>query len=122
MKIYVAHSRDFDYLNELYKPIREDEFFNQFDIVLPHEKERPNNTRDYYKSIDLFIAECSYMATGLGIELGFAYDDGTPIYCLHRFDKKISGSIYAVTNNIYEYHDKDEMVKILKRIIEKSNK
>ena len=51
------------------------------------------------------IGECSYPSVGLGIELGWAFDDKIPIYCIHRKDKKISGSLSAITENIYEYTD-----------------
>ena len=42
--------------------------FNNHKLVLPHENNQENtNTRDFYKSIDVLIAECSKPATGLGI-------------------------------------------------------
>lgn len=118
MHIYLAHSREFDYLNELYKPLRDDLYFKKFDLILPHETNESNHNRDFYKSIDLFIVECSYASTGLGIELGFAYDDNKKIYCIHKNNKKPSSSISAVTKNIYEYSDIDDMIKIIKEIIE----
>lgn len=117
MRIYVAHSRDFDYINELYKPLRSDPFFNEFELILPHEGEYSNHGRDFYKTIDIFIAECSEISTGLGIELGFAFDDDIDIYCIHKFNKKISSSINAVTSKIYAYHDVNEMLDVIKSII-----
>ena len=123
MKIYVAHSREFDYKNELYIPIRENVELRKYNIILPHEEEGvSSNTRDFYNKIDIIIAECSYPATGLGIELGFAYDDNTPIYCIYKQGKKVSGSIRAVTNDIYEYANVDEMLNIIKKIIENNKK
>lgn len=29
MKVYIAHSKDIDYLNELYVPLRNDSFYNR---------------------------------------------------------------------------------------------
>ena len=46
-----------------------------------------------------------------------AYDDNKQIYCIHRSDKKYSSSINAVTENIYEYSNLDEIVEIVKGII-----
>ncbi len=117
MKIYIAHSRDFDYLNELYKPLRNDIFFKEYELILPHEQQSSNNKREFYNDIDLFIAECSYPSTGLGIELGFAFDSGKQIYCLHKREKKISGSLNVITNNIFEYDTIEEMINIMKDII-----
>ena len=85
MNIYIAHSREFDYVKELYIPIRNDENLNENTIILPHEKnDFSSNTRDFYKNIDLLIAECSYPSTGLGIELGWASDDNIPTYCIYK--------------------------------------
>ena len=118
MRIYVAHSREFDYLNELYRPLQSDPYFKEFDLILPHETNESNHNRDFYKSIDLFIVECSYASTGLGIELGFAYDDNKAIYCIYKSDRKPSSSINVVTKNIYEYYDINDMIKTIKVIIE----
>lgn len=121
MKIYVAHSRDFDYKNELYSPIKNDALFNEHNFVLPHELEEKNeNTRDFYKTLDIVIAECSYPSTGLGIELGWLYDDKIPIYCIYKIGKKISDSIKTVTSNIYEYKDINDMIEIIRKIIKES--
>lgn len=38
MKIYIAHSKEIDYINDLYKPLRNDSFFNDYELILPHEK------------------------------------------------------------------------------------
>ena len=123
MRIYIAHSREFDFKNELYVPIRTDEGLKEHEIIFPHEiSDVSSNTRDIYKDIDLIIAECSYPSTGLGIELGWAFDDNTPVYCIHKKGTKVSGSIYAITQNIFEYKDIDEMLKIIEDIIMKNNK
>lgn len=118
MKIYIAHSKNMNYIDELYKPVRNDEFLRNYEIILPHEDSKVSkNSREFYKTIDIFIAECSEPATGLGIELGWAYDDGKKIYCIHKEGTKINNSIRVVTNNIYEYKDSTDMINIIKNII-----
>ena len=119
MKIYIAHSRDYDYQNELYLPIKNSDIFKEHEFILPHESNNYKHDRDFYKNIDLVIAEVSFPSTGLGIELGFLYDDNKPIYCIHQTDKKFSGSINVITKNIYGYNSQDEMVEIIKEIIER---
>ena len=122
MRIYIAHSREFDFKNELYVPIRNDEELKEHEFILPHEiSDVSSNTRDFYKDIDLLIAECSYPSIGLGIELGWAFDDNTPVYCIHKKGTKVSGSIYAITQNIFEYKDVDEMLEIIEKIAMKCN-
>ena len=119
MKIYVAHSSDFDYQNELYVPLKNSEFFKQHEFILPHDDNNYKHERDFYKSIDLVIAEVSYPSTGLGIELGFLYDDNKPIYCIHQSDKKTSSSISVVASNINVYSNLDEMIEIVKKITDR---
>ena len=120
MRVYIGHSKKIDNINEIYEPLRKDTFFNNYELILPHEKDKnSSNSREFYKTIDIFIAECSDVATGLGIELGWAYDDNKKIYCIYKKGKKISGSLKSVTNYFYEYNDLDEMVNIVKLIINK---
>ena len=118
MKIYVAHSRDFDYHNELYVPLKNSDLFKQHEFILPHDGDNYKHDRDFYKEIDLVIAEVSYPSTGLGIELGFLYDDNKPIYCIHKDDKTISSSINAVANYIYAYSNLDEMLELITKIVD----
>ena len=66
------------------------------------------------------IAEVSKPAIGLGIELGWAFDDQIPVYCIHRTDSKVSSSIKSITDKIYEYEDIDEMLAIIKKIFEQN--
>ena len=118
MRIYVAHSREYDFKNELYVPIRNCEKFSEHEIILPHElHDTSSNTRDFYKDIDIMIAECSYPSVGLGIELGWAFDDNIPIYCIHKKNMKISGSINAVTQNVYSYSSIEEMLTLIENIL-----
>lgn len=120
MKIYIAHSKKMDYINDLYKPLRNDSFFKDHELILPHEKsENSSNTREFYKNIDAFIADCSEGATGLGIELGWAYDDNKKIYCIYQAGKHISNSIKLVTDKFYEYSNINEIIEIVKNIVKK---
>ena len=120
-KIYIAHSKDIDYINELYEPLKNANFLKNYTLLLPHElSEFSYNTRDFYKDIDIFIAEVSKPATGLGIELGWAFDDQIPVYCIHRTDSKVSSSIKSITDKIYKYKDIDEMLVIVKKIFEQN--
>lgn len=119
MKIYVGHSRDIDYAKELYRPIRKFEKDTDHVFLLPHEKSNTSsNDRNFYNEIDLFIAEVSMPATGLGIELGWAYDNNVPIVCIFKKGKKISGSLNSVTNNFYEYENTEELKNVIELIIE----
>jgi hypothetical protein len=42
------------------------------------------NSRESLKTVDIFIAEVSYPATGLGIEIGFTSLYGKRILCISK--------------------------------------
>lgn len=118
-RIYVAHSKDIDYLNDLYAPLKNADFLSDYELLLPHElSDISYNTRGFYERIDLMIAEVSKPATGLGIELGWAFDDQKPVYCIYRAGSKVSSSVRSITDKIYEYQDVDEMLEIVRKIVE----
>lgn len=122
MKIYVAHSKDIDYINDLYIPIRSSKNLESYEVILPHEhSSSSSNTREFYNSIDLFIAEVSKKGTGLGIELGWVYDDNIPIYCIYKAGTKIADSLHAVTDKFYKYSSKEELLEIIDLILKDYN-
>ena len=85
MKIYIGHSREFDFQKELYTPIRESALSTLHEIILPHEKsEQPANTPERLQQYDLFVAEVTFPSTGLGIELGWANLLRLPIICIYK--------------------------------------
>ena len=115
MKIYLAHSSNFDYINNIYKPILNNPELSKI-ITLPHMEKDHLHGRGYYEDFDFVIAEVSHPSTGMGIELGFFYDDKIPIYCIYKGD--YSKSIEAITNKIYEY---DNILLVIKKIMEDYN-
>lgn len=123
MKIYVGHSKDINYINELYKPVKEYEKNTRHIFILPHENNvNSNNTRDFYNNIDLFIAEVTMPSTGLGIELGWAFDSNVPIVCISKKGNRITNSLKSVTNEFYKYNTDEELINIINLIIVKYNK
>lgn len=122
MRIYVAHSKQMNYMEDLYKPLRNDKFFDDYELILPHEASSTSkNGRAFYKTIDVFIADCSEVATGLGIEIGWVYDEGKPINVIHKKGTKLNGSVLSVATNVYEYENNDRMVEIVKNIVLNQN-
>lgn len=67
MKIYFAHSKNFDYIKDYYLPIQNNSDLKKETLIFPHKNDRNNkHERSFYSNLDLFIAEVSYCATGLG--------------------------------------------------------
>ena len=118
LKIYIAHSREIDFINELYNPLKNCNELSKYELILPHErKQENNNNRIFYKNLAMIIADVSRPSTGLGIELGWAYDDNVKIYCIYKKGFKYSSSLKAVSDNFYEYSNELELIDIIKRII-----
>ena len=87
MKIYIGHAKKLDFKKELYQPIRESQLNALHEIILPHEIHEEASdfvTRDIIKTCDVVIAEVSFPATGLGIELGWADSASVSIICIYK--------------------------------------
>jgi len=119
MKIYVSHSKKFNFKDELYKPLRESDLNQTHQIILPHEESnKPYNSKEEMKTFDLILAEVSYPATGLGIELGWADALNIQIIVLYKEDSKIPSSVQVLTNNIIRYSTPEEMISKISSVLE----
>ena len=111
MNIYVAHSKNIEYINELYTPIKSSEKLKDYTFHFPHENDIHNfNDHNYYKQFDLIIAEVSQASTGLGIELGFASVLNVPIICIFKTNSKVGNSLKSITSNFIQYADDKDMI------------
>lgn len=121
MKIYVAHSRGFDFQKELYEPIQNSSLTKEHTFIFPHsESAEPFNSKELFQNgCDLIIAEVSYPATGLGIELGWADMLKVPVVCIYKKDSKISDSLKVITDTFLEYSDTNDLITKVAQAIQK---
>lgn len=120
MKIYVSHSRKFDFKNELYAPIKNSELSSTHIFIFPHEaSDTPFNTKELFvnKGCDLVIAEVSYPATGQGIELGWANLLEIPIICLYKDGVEPSQSLHSVSKRFLMYTNSDNMLEDISGVL-----
>ncbi|HKC14671.1 MAG TPA: hypothetical protein VKC89_01760 [Patescibacteria group bacterium] len=110
MKIYIAHSTNYDFKNELYVPLRNSALNSQHDIVLPHENDTFIKTKDIIRESDLVIAETSYPSTGEGIELGWADSFKVPVVCISKEGTKISNSLKTVSDAFIVYRNSEDLI------------
>jgi hypothetical protein len=113
MKIFITHSNSFDFINDLYEPLKKSNLHEDHEIYLPHENGKDQNTRDIVKNYDVLVAEVSYPSTGSGIEIGWADIFQKPVICIYREGSKISSSLRKITKIFISYKDTDELVKKL---------
>src|ERR1700686_3256569 len=103
MKIYIGHSRDFNYTNELYLPLRKSKLNSKIQILFPHENGDSHfKSKEDLKDIDFMVAEISSPSTGLGIELGYADIYKIPIIIASKTGSKVSDSAKPLGTHIIE--------------------
>ncbi|NTW30075.1 MAG: hypothetical protein HGA33_02270, partial [Candidatus Moranbacteria bacterium] len=117
MRIYVSHSRSFDYENELYAPIRAHFSRGTHEFILPHENGSDKDLKTVLSTCDLVLAEVSFPATGVGIELGRAEAAGIRIVCVYRTGSTPSSSIRRITDDIQEYDSTEALLLVLRDIV-----
>lgn len=117
MKIYVAHSTNFDYKTELYQPLRNSPLNFKHEIILPHETDQFINSKKIIKISRVIIAEVSYPSTGEGIELGWANDAQIPIICIYKKENKPSHSLKTLSNIFIPYKNTNDMIERLSSVL-----
>ena len=118
MKLYVCHSCGFDYIKELYEPLRKSELSRKHQIFLPHEGNNGTvNTTQIIKDSDLIIAEVSLKSTGMGIELGRAEVFGKRIICIYKKGADYPKVLRFVSKDFIEYNDSQDMINKIKNLI-----
>ena len=111
MTIYISHPTAFDFHTELYQPIRDSRLNNQHTIVLPHEhSDEQFDSKSFFKTCDLIVAEVSYPSTGQGIELGWANLLHVPIISLYKKGQKFSGALKVISDTLIEYENQEDMI------------
>ena len=120
MKIYVAHSRSFDFPKELCDPLKNTPLAREHTFIFPHEENgEPFSSKEFFQNdCDLIIAEVSYPATGLGIKLGWADMLKIPIVCIYKKNSQISDSLKAVTDAFLEYSDTGDLIAKITQVIQ----
>ena len=110
MKIYIGHSNDFNFKEELYMPIIESKLNEKVEFIFPHLTTQTFNSKEVIEQSDLFIAEVSRPALGLGIEIGRAEMKNKRILCIYDEKFKAPSSLRYVNVDIFAYKDTADMI------------
>ncbi|MEK7613358.1 MAG: nucleoside 2-deoxyribosyltransferase [Patescibacteria group bacterium] len=117
MQIYIAHSSDFDFKNKIYEPFRTSSLNTEHEILLPHEGEVEEITRDMIRGADVLVAEVSRPSLGTGIEMGWADAFGVPVIAMSEKGAHVSFSVDNVVTQRFEYENSEEMIAKLGEIL-----
>lgn len=120
MKIFLSHSREFDYQKNLYQPLQASALYKKHSFFFPHEKKKAEHTREVIKNSDLILAEVSYPSTGQGIELGWADAAKIPILCISKEGAGVSGSLKYITSNFLIYLNSQDLISQLSKKLNQS--
>ncbi len=115
MKIYVSHSRNFDFKSELYQLLENSGL--DCDFIFPHkDSEEAYDSKSLFQSkqCDLVLAEGTYQSTGQGIELGWANIFGMEIIAVYKKGSHLSHSLKNISKEVIEYVDADDLIQKLK--------
>ena len=118
MKILVVHATNSNFREELYKPLRESSLNKDHHIHLPQEHGRETITKEFIKSCNLIIAECTFPSTGQGIELGWADIYNIPILCVSKKETLPSRVLHYVTSNFIVYEDSADMIAQIEMFVQ----
>jgi hypothetical protein len=119
MKIYVCHTTSFDYQQELYRPLKQSSLNKEHQIILPHfEGPEMFDSKSLLPSVNLVVAEVSFLSTSMGIEIGWANMLQKPIVFIYKESTKPSRSLKAVSENFIEYANSEDMVQKLQEFIQ----
>jgi len=61
---------------------------------------------------DIFIIDASEPSIGIGIEAGYAYMKGIPIYLIANKNTKVSDTIKGIANDHVFYNELDDILKL----------
>ncbi len=119
MKIFVAHSSNFDFKNKLYIPLRDSALNSAHEILLPQEGPIEEITREMINNCDAVVAEVSAPSLGAGIEIGWADAAHVPVVAMYEKDSHPSFSIDNAVSNRFEYENADDMLEKLTAVLNK---
>lgn len=118
MNIYISHSSKYDYINNLYDPIKKSKLYETHCFYFPHETDEIINTKHIITNYDFLIAEISLPSISQGIELGWADYANVPILFIYQKGTTVSSSLKLVTNHFIEYENTDDMINKINNFIE----
>lgn len=112
MKIFVSHSTNGNYEEELYIPLQNAESLKDHEFIFPHESDIV--IKDVIRDCDLVIAECSDPTFEQGLELGWGNGAYVSTMCFVKAGTTASPLLQQVTETVTEYSSIEDMIAKIK--------
>lgn len=119
MQIFLSHSSKYDYVNELYNPIKESSLdkIHKFIYFCEDPNYKEKSSKEIIQESDLIIADISIQSIGVGMEIGWASAQNKPIIMIHRTGVEVRGYMRLHAKDIFEYSSTTELIQKLERAI-----
>ncbi len=75
------------------------------------------HTFEAIRASDVVVIELSEKGVGLGIEAGYAYACGKPIFTLARYGSDISSTLRGLSKSVHFYSTSDELCSALEHAL-----
>lgn len=112
--VYISHPSSYNYVDELYNPLKKSRLNKQYKFFFPHNVERIFEaipTDSIISTCEYFIAEVSLPSLGVGIEIGWADISKRNIIYIYRKGTNLSYSLGFIHNVIYiEYLTNEDLI------------
>ncbi len=118
MKIFFAHSSSYDYVKELYEPLKTSRYLTtEHECIFPMDNNSLGKSKEEVQKCDLLIAEVSLPSTGQGMEIGWADAAGIPIFTIAKKGSNPSGALFYVVKETKFYNSKESLITVTEAII-----
>lgn len=120
MKIYLSHSTQYDFLNELYRPLQASPLNTKHEIIYFLSDDSPDktkNSKEVIRTSDVVIADVSIRSIGIGMELGWADAFEKRIILIHQKEAQLSKYLKLLTEEIISYESSQDLVRQLEQIL-----
>ncbi len=107
MKIYVSHSRGFDFKKKLYPAL--EHALRSHRLTIPYKDGVFVDSKKDISNSDLVIAEVSMPSTGVGIELGWANLFQVKILAIHKKGTKVPESVKLIAKQVLSYSNSQDL-------------
>lgn len=92
-------------------------FVEQYNFHPQQTKLMMETSTGHIQACDLFIAELTHKAVGVGIEAGFAFANQKPIIYLHHADAGISTTLSGIADNEIAYQTHHDLKSQLEQVL-----
>ena len=110
--VFVAHSKTFNYRDELYNPLKNSLLSKRMNFIFPYD-ENANYSENILPEYKYMIVEVSAPSIRLGMEIERARSNGIEIICIFKRGYNPELCLKEISKTLIQYDDTDDMLNKL---------